>query len=76
MSLLMSIVAVFSLFYLPILAYAFSTKYHCTSEVETTVGYSPRSENLEYSANRVKRPAMVRLSGMEGDTPFFMPSER
>jgi len=71
MKLLMSIVAVFSLLYLPILAEAFSTKYQCTSEVETTVGYSPRSEKIEYSADRVKRSATVRLSGMEGDNPVL-----
>jgi len=71
MTLLMSIVAVFSLLYLPILAEAFSAKYQCASEVETTVGYSPRSNKIEYSADRVKRPATVRLSGMDGDNPVL-----
>ncbi len=50
---------------------AFNNSYECTSRVETTVGYFPLSDKIEFNADRVKNPATVSLSGVKTDTPVL-----
>ena len=52
---------------LPSTAYAFNNVYQCTAVTETTVGYAPRSNEVEANAGKVKKPYAVQLSGVIRD---------
>jgi len=38
---------------------------------ETSIGYDPYSDTIEYWGGKVEQPATVRVSGVTGDTPML-----
>ncbi len=56
-------------------AQAFNNVYQCTAVTETTVGYAPRSNEIEANAGKVKKPYTVQLSGVIRDATFLHAQE-
>lgn len=50
-------------------AAAFHYSYECTAVAETSIGYDPYSDTIEYAGGKTERPTTVRLAGVTGDTP-------
>jgi hypothetical protein len=56
-------------------AYAFNNVYQCTAVTETTVGYAPRSNEVEANAGKVKKPYTVQLFGVIRDATVLHAQE-